>query len=318
MTRVAPVFDLHAAYHMCALITRQRARNFYYGLRLTPEPRRSAIYSVYAWMRHADDLADSEADADAKASALADFVAQTHRAVGDGDGAPQDPPRDPVLRAFAETVRRYRLDEQDIHGLIEGLESDLRFESQHTAPDDEPMFADRAAFEEYCYRVASTVGRVCVRIWGLVDGGGEAEAMRLAVERGLAFQTTNILRDFREDFDGDAGSGGRVYLPAEVFKRHGVTPRQLRAWDDPDRCRALVVEVGGWARSWYESSSALDAMILPECRPAIRAMTRIYRSLLDIILDDPARVAGDRRVRVKSWRKAAIALGAVREARSRA
>lgn len=310
MTRAPVRVDLDAAYRQCAMITRQRARNFYYGLRLTPEPKRSAIYSVYAWMRHADDLADSEQGVDAKARALRAFAERSRSAIESPEEAPTD---DAVLAAFAETVRRYRLDHADLDGLIDGLETDLRFELEGSARNGEPMFPDRAGFEQYCFGVASTVGRVCVRIWELQEGADEAEAMRLAVQRGLAFQTTNILRDFREDFDA-----GRVYLPEELFDRHRLTPAAVRAWDDPERCTALVEEAVGWARGWYESSAPLDRMIRPECRPAIRAMTRIYRSLLDIIAADPARVAGDRRVRVRSWRKAAIALGAVREARARA
>ena len=317
MTRAAPQTELEAAYRKCAEITKQRARNFYYGLRLTPEPKRSAIYSVYAWMRHADDLADSEAGGvgvDEKIRALRTFAGMTRRVLA-GDA----PATDAVQVAFAETFREYDLDDDDLEGMIEGLETDLRYEAESGAPEGEPMFADRAGLEAYCYRVASTVGRVCVRIWGLIEGADEAAAMRMAVDRGLAFQSTNILRDYREDFDGDdAGDGARVYLPADLFERHEVSPASLRQWGDPARCEALVQEVCGWARGWYESSSALDSMIVPECRPAIRAMTRIYRSLLDIIESDPARVAGDRRVRVKSWRKAAIAFGAVREARQRA
>lgn len=317
MTQAPASPELDAAYRYCAQITKQRARNFYYGLRLTPEPKRSAIYSVYAWMRHADDIADSEAGGDgvdAKLRSLRAFADTTRSAI-EARGVIDDP----VLRAFAQTVRTYSLDDRDIDGMIEGLETDLQFELEGAARNGEPMFADRAGFEGYCYRVASTVGRVCVRIWGLIDGADAHEALRLAVERGLAFQATNILRDFREDFDGtDAGDGARVYLPGELFERHTLSPAQLRAWDRPDRCEALVREVCAWARGWYASSAPLDQMIEPECRPAIRAMTRIYRSLLDIIEADPSRAAGDRRVRVKSWRKAAIAFGAVREARQRA
>lgn len=314
MTRALPANDLDAAYRHCAAITKQRARNFYYGLRLTPEPKRSAIYSVYAWMRHADDLADSDAGGqrtEARLRALRVFADRTRRAL-DQQTADRD---DPVLAAFARTVRDYAIQERDIQGMIEGLETDLRSELHAAALSGKPMFPDRPAFEQYCFRVASTVGRVCVRIWGVIDGADEEHALRLAVQRGLAFQTTNILRDFREDFDQPGA--GRVYLPEDLFHRHELTPAQLRAWERPEKCAALVDEVCTWARRWYDASAPLDTIITPECRPAIRAMTRIYRSLLDIIQDEPSRVAGHRRVRVRSWRKAAIALGAVREARLR-
>lgn len=312
MTPSVPAGELEAAYRRCALITRQRARNFYYGLRLTPEPRRSAIYSVYAWMRHADDIADADTPAvsiDDRLRSLHDFAERTRGVIHDS-GSEHD---DPVLAAFARTVKDYGLDDDDIRGMVEGLETDLEFERDAGAAHGRPMFDDRAAFERYCFRVASTVGRICVRIWGTVPGVDEANAMELAVLRGLAFQTTNILRDFREDF-----VAGRVYLPRDLFERHELTPGDLRAWNDPARCGAMIREACAWAADWYETSAPLDAMITPECRPAIRAMTRIYASLLGIIDNDPARVAGERRVRVTSWRKAVIALGAVRGARLRA
>src|SRR5262249_32889183 len=98
---------LRQAYAECARTVRDRARNFYHGLRLTPEPRRSAIYSIYAWMRAADDLADAPVSAPERRRMLAEFRARTERVLrGDQPGA--DAPR--FWPAFGTTTASYPID----------------------------------------------------------------------------------------------------------------------------------------------------------------------------------------------------------------
>jgi len=296
---------LAEAYQACARITRDCARNFYYGLRLTPEPRRSAIYSVYAWMRRADDQVDSAADLPTKAARLGEFTTTALRMLA---GEPLGPGEaDPVWLAFRETVRHYRLDHADIRRLLKGLETDLTAEHE-AANSVAPILICRTAddLREYCHCVASTVGLICVAIWGLRDDSLAAEARRLAIERGQAFQMTNILRDFAQDYDE-----GRVYLPVEDFDRAGLTPSELRDWSRPEVCMAFVQSQAAWARGRYQESAPLDAMIDPACRPALGAMTSIYSSLLTVIEKQPGRIVSGSRIRLPSAHKAGIALGAL-------
>lgn len=298
-TRVAPPPGTNEAiadaYRVCAEITRDRARNFYYGLRITPEPRRSAIYAIYAWLRHADDEADDAAAAPRSASHLARRRAGLERLLR-GEPAPAEP----VWIALADTLRRYPVDPQDLVEMLDGLDEDTRHGG----------YATRADLERYCRRVASTVGLICIAIWGLRPGVDQARARELAVRRGVAFQLTNILRDFAEDYDA-----GRVYLPEEVFRRHGLTPEQLRRWTDPQRCDAMLGELAAWARAEYDACLPLDAMIDPACAPTSRAMLCIYSGLLRKIEQRPERVVGADRIRLHAAHKAAIALGASFRAR---
>lgn len=282
------------AYRVCAEITRDRARNFYYGLRITPEPRRSAIYAIYAWLRHADDEAD-DAVASKSASHLARRRAGLERLLR-GEPAPAEP----VWIALADTLRRYPVDPQDLVEMLDGLDED----THHGG------YATRADLEQYCKRVASTVGLICIAIWGLRPGADIEQARALAVRRGVAFQLTNILRDFAEDFDN-----GRVYLPEEDFQRRNLTPEQLRRWAEPDRCAALLRDLCAWARAEYDACLLLDAMIDPACAPTSRAMLRIYSGLLRKIEQRPERVASEVRIRLHAAHKAAIALGASVRAR---
>jgi phytoene synthase len=293
----------------CRAVTRARARNFYWGLRLTPEPRRSALFAIYAWMRAGDDAADDPGEMAERRARLSRFESATRSLLwGEGDGAA---PSGGCWPGLAWAVNTYGIDRRVLEDMMAGLREDLE---PPRATDDghgggaASAYEDDEALDGYCERVGSTVGEACVSIWGLDPKRdtpeGRAEAMRLARVRGIAFQRTNILRDFAEDLAGDPP---RVYLPASAFAAHGLTPVQLAAWSDDACCRALAGEQIGLAVRAYERSEALERMIRSDCRPVLRAMTAIYRGVLDRLERDPRRLAGER-VRLSAWRKAAIAV----------
>ncbi len=285
---------LRDAFAECARITRDRARNFYHGLRLTPEPRRGAIYSIYTWMRAADDLADEPTPAAQRRDKLAEFRATTERLLA-GEAPKADEPE--WLAAFAATCASYPIDPIIFTEMLEGLEEDL----EHLGyPSDD-------ALALYCYRVAGTAGLACLWIWGLKEGVDAARARDLALHRGQAFQRTNILRDFAQDFDEKPA---RIYIPADCLATHGITADDLRNWRDDARCTALMREQVRITRAHYAASSELESMIDPTCAPTLWAMTRIYSGLLDLIEQDPSRIAGDKRIRLAGAKKASIALGA--------
>lgn len=289
--------QLAAAFAECLRITRERARNFYYGLKLLPEPRRSGVFAIYGWMREADDCADDGGDIAFRREALTKFAATTRAALG----GTIDQSASPMWLALAATVNSYRLDPRLLLDTLDGLAEDL----------DHAGYATDADLEQYCYRVASTVGLLCVGVWGLRDGLSEADAGRvreLAIARGQAFQLTNILRDFASDYD-DAPS--RVYLSRESFERMGLTPPQLRDWSQPERCERYVLAQAQRARDYYLASADLDKLIAPDCVPTLWAMTRIYSGLLDVIAADPRRVVAGPRIRLSGVRKTAIALRAM-------
>ncbi len=291
-----------ASYAGCVEVVRTRARNFYYGLRLTPEPRRSAVYAIYAWMREADDRVDAHADPAVQRRELDAFRARTFAALREsnqgGDAHDQaGDAHDGFWPALAHAVRTYRVPHEYLHDMLDGMDEDIGHAGYDTLDQ----------LERYCYRVASTVGLVCVRIWGLRAGVDAEAAGEMARRRGLAFQLTNILRDVGQDYDA---SPRRVYVPADMLARHGLAAEDLRLWRDPARCRTAVMELATRARDHYEASAGLEDLIDPGCRPTLWAMTRIYRGLLDIVLDDPARVVGTRRIRLSGYQKVYIALRA--------
>ena len=283
------------AFAWCRDVTRRRARNFYYGIKLTPEPRRRAMYALYAWTRRADDIVDDDTDDSGnRLDRVRAFLGDTDRAL-DGE-LPDD---SPLWIALRDVASRYDLAREDFHAMIDGQLEDLADHVHYSTFDDLRLF---------CYRVASTVGLMCISIWGYDDPA----ARDLAIDRGIAFQLTNILRDYREDYDRQ-----RVYLPLEDFHRHDLTPADVRTWSHPQRCSAFMGEQADRAAEFYRRSASLDAMITPSCRPSLWAMTSIYRELLTRIRRDPSRVVLGGRVRLNPWRKATIAIQAKRLGRVR-
>lgn len=275
--------SLARSFDYCRALTRRCARNFYYGMKLTPEPKRSAMYAVYAWMRTADDLTDD----DHNPRKIEQFAAATDRALAGGLVDAADTLHAQMWPAVCDVFGRYPINRDHLHAMIDGQRSDLRDLHVETFDD----------LRRYCYRVASTVGLVCVSVWGH-DGHADVEVW--AEQRGVAFQLTNILRDLRED-----ASSGRIYLPAEDLRRFGYSADHLAAGIANDGFDALMQFEINRARGFYEQSAPLDEHISPDCRATSTTLCRIYRELLERIAANPRKVLTER-VRVPAVKKLAI------------
>lgn len=284
-------FTLQQSNAYCHEVTRTRARNFYYGMKLTPEPKRTAMYAVYAWMRLADDLADEAGEADAKIQRIEQFRADTLAVL---DGKPVGD--DPVWPAIADTVKRYNIPLEYLHAMIDGQILD-----QHKT-----RYATFDELYDYCYKVASVVGLTCITIWGF-DGGEETR--QLSEWRGIAFQLTNILRDVREDAERD-----RVYLPAEDFDVHELTPSMFLFNPQPEALEGLQATIDR-AADYYRKSAPLDRYVHRDGLACLWAMSRIYHGIFRKIARRPVQVLTDHRVRLSSATKAAIALRSQLKAR---
>ena len=278
------------ALRACEEITRTQARNFYHGLRLLPSGMRMSLYAVYAWMRVADDIADEDGVPSDVRRARLDALAQSTREALAGR-APAD---DDVLTALAWVASRTELPAHEFAAAIEGQRMDL-----------EPrVYATFAETELYCDRVASTVGRICLSVWGLREGADPARARALSTKRGVAFQLTNILRDVREDL-----ARGRCYLPADELAAHALDAASLVAWREPDACGRFMRAQCARARRHFDESAALDAMVSKDARATIVAMSEIYRGILGKIERDPEKAMRER-VRLSTLAKSWIAVRA--------
>lgn len=297
----------------CAEITRREARNFYYGLRLLPKGKRAALYAVYAWMRVIDDIADADGvDDNERSAGLARVEARTREVIarkgadaiargvdaiarGAGDGEQRE---DAVFQGLCAVLRDYPVHGVEFLAAIEGQRMDL-------APR---AYADYEQTELYCDRVAATVGRICLDVWGVKADVDVDIARELSTKRGVAFQLTNILRDIREDH-----ARGRCYLPADELAANGITVDDLLAWSDANnadaRCARFMHIQCARAQRIFAESAALDAMVSPDAVATIGAMSAIYREILRKIAVDPRRALA-RRVRLSALEKSWIALRA--------
>jgi phytoene synthase len=258
----------------CAALTKREARNFYYGLKLLPQGKRSAMFALYAYMRLVDDIADGQEGVNLanRSEALDAWSEATQTALSGGR------PNDGHLLwpAFAEMVNQHGVPHHVFQDVIAGQRQDL----------ESPVFHTFEELKEYCYRVAGVVGIASIYIWGF-NGGPETES--LAIDRGVAFQLTNILRDLREDADR-----GRVYLPRNELRTAGVTEEQLHSATAGDGFGGLMCQQISRASSFYERSSSLETRISADCRPTLMAMTQIYHGILQKMSADPVRVLRQR------------------------
>lgn len=281
--------SLKRSYDFCREIAKSRAKNFYYSFIVLPAERRRAMCAVYAFMRYCDDIVDEETGEADKENRLNVCRESLDRAY---DGPPADAcgetPADVrgLLPAFRDTVGRYDIPRAYFDAIIDGAQMDLTVTRYATFED----------LYQYCYRVASAVGLVCIHIFGF----NGAEAKKHAESCGIAFQLTNILRDLRED----AGMG-RIYLPQEDLDAFGYPEERLRNGLLDDSFRRLMEFQVERARSYYDAALPLLPQVQSSSRACLAAMIGIYRACLDEI---PRRQYDvySQRIGLSPWKKISI------------
>ena len=216
---------------------RAKTSSFYLAMRILPKPQRQAMYEVYSFCRQVDDIADEGGSRTTRHAAL-----ERWRSDIDAIYAGAEPKLG--LRELDVAVRQFGLRREDFHAVIDGMAMDVT--SDIRAPD-------WATLELYCDRVASAVGRLSVRIFGMPD----AEGLALADHLGKALQLTNILRDI----DEDAGIG-RLYLPREALHAAGIT-------------------------STVPSVVAADARLTSACAPVVDRVRRHFVAAREIMARCP-------------------------------
>jgi phytoene synthase len=275
VSRFAPTeSQLAVAYSVCRSITRSAARNFYYAFLVLPRSKRQALCAVYAFMRRCDDIADDPSlPPYERGQKLVSWLDALHRALS---GQPTD---EPVLLALTDAQARFKIPSELLDQLAYGTAMDVQEDrgdgdGQQTVTSE--LHVHYKTFEDlraYCYRVASVVGLVCIRVFGYRDSAAEPLAERL----GLAFQLTNIIRDVQED-----ATMGRVYFPEEDLAKFGVSPADFRATDAVRFAPLLAMEADR-AREFYRAGDELLPLIDEDSRPALWVLVTIYRRLLEKI-----------------------------------
>jgi phytoene synthase len=255
--------------------------SFYAAMRILPAEQREAMFQIYSFCRKVDDIADSDGPRPERLAALQQWR-------DDIDALYQGNP--PLrLRDYVAPVKKFDLKREDFLAIVDGMEMDVP--QNIRAPD-------MATLDLYCDRVASAVGRLSVRVFGMPHDDG----ILLAHHLGRALQLTNILRDIDED-----AALGRLYLPRECLLHAGITgdePARVAADRAlPKACTTLVAR----ARAHFEKADEVMARNRRRAVRAPRIMSKYYHAILDLLV---ARgfTAPRAEVRVDKWTRLAIVL----------
>ena len=249
--------ELDQAYEYCRRLTKERAKNFYYAFVTLPGRKRRAIYAAYAFCRLCDDATDDFTDAEEKQRLVAEQregLAKTYA------GAPEGQ----VFLAMEDAINTYHIPMEYLEDVINGVEMDI----------SKTRYSTFEELREYCYRVASSVGLICIEIFGYED----PSARDYAVDLGLAMQLTNILRDVEEDIGRD-----RVYIPQEDLDRFGCSEEDIFLKRINDSFRGLMRFQVERARDYFTRGKRLLPLLSAGSRACPAVLHGTYSRLLDRI-----------------------------------
>lgn len=242
--------------------------SFYYSFLFLPPERRHAITALYAYCREVDDVVDECADTGVARTKLAWWRDEIGKLYA---GSPQHP----VTRALEPAVTAYGLQQQHMLELIDGMAMDLEYN----------RYPDFDTLKLYCHHVAGVVGLMSASIFGYTD----KQTLEYALELGLAFQLTNIVRDVGED-----ARRNRIYLPLDELETFDVAEQDIQAARETANFQKLMTFQIDRALAHYDTAfSKLPAADRKAQIPGV-IMAGIYRKLLEEIRDDGCHVLKQR------------------------
>lgn len=284
--------QLMSSYAAVRRISRRSGSSFYRSFWLLPRAKRDAMSALYAFARVTDDLGDCDEPLALRRSWLQWWRQTTAmNLIGEGsqpirlaDGVENIPPNSSVdlvrhateiMPALRHAADRYQIPSRYLLEIIDGVMADQQ----------KNRFDTFEQLEHYCYLVASAVGIACLHIWGFRS----PLPMQAAVDCGLAFQLTNILRDVSED-----AARGRIYLPRQHYEQHGLEEDDLLNPRKDARLRCLLLDETRRAAELFDSGWRVWDSLHDDGRPMFSMMWRTYRKLLQRIIDDPDAVVSRR------------------------
>lgn len=257
--------------------------SFYYAFSLLPPQKRDAMNAVYAFCRTTDDIVDegNESD-DLKYERLRKWRIEFEKALKCQSNYQ-------LLNKVGSIIKQFNIPVEPFYELIVGMEMDLQ-KKRYIKFED---------LVEYCYRVASTVGLMCIEIFGYKHSSTKDYAVNL----GLAMQMTNILRDVKTDADN-----GRIYLPQEDLIKFNYTEKDiLDNIYNPEFISLMRFEADRAQGFFNKANGALDVED-KQALFAARAMQHIYQKLLHKLEREEFDVYS-KKIRINSFEKAAISVG---------
>lgn len=264
-------------------ISKKSRSSFYYAFNLLPEAKRDAMNTVYAFCRKTDDIVDENSDStDLKYEKLRRWRIEFEKSFsGHSEFS--------LLNKLGTTISKFNIPLDPFFELLKGMEMDLQ-------KDRYKSFED---LQLYCYRVASTVGLMCIEIFGYKH----PSTKQFAVDLGIALQMTNILRDIGKD-----AKNGRIYLPQEDLIKFNYTEKEIMSLVYNDNFRDLMIYESSRAKQYFNSATANLDLDDKKTMFAARAMQHIYYKMLENIIAADYDVFNND-IKVSKFEKVGIAVG---------
>jgi phytoene synthase len=237
---------------------RASGSSFYTAMRIMPRAQREAMFEIYSFCRKVDDIADDGGPRDQRLDQLRLWRSDID-ALYKGSAVSR-------AKSLAAPVKTFKLRREDFRAVIDGMEMDVVADIR--APD-------WAKLDAYCDRVASAVGRLCVRVFGMEEKAGIA----LAYHLGRALQLTNILRDIDED-----AAIGRLYLPREALQAAGITSSDPAAVLAHPRLGEACAEVVARAQGHFAEADRIMNKCARKTVRAPRIMRVAYGAILKALV----------------------------------
>ncbi len=264
-------------------ISKKSKSSFYYAFNLLPNDKRDAMNTVYAFCRQTDDIVDEGTEPDEiKFEKLRKWRIELEKSLkGHSDYM--------LLNKLGKTISQFNIPLDPFFELVKGMEMDLQKKRYLTFED----------LSIYCYRVASTVGLMCIEIFGYKN----PSTKDFAVNLGIALQLTNILRDIKKD-----SQNGRIYLPMEdLNKFHYSEQELLHATYNSNFADMMEFQVRR-AQEYFDKATLSLDLDDKAAMFAARAMQHIYYKILEKIVAADYDVY-EKNIKVSKFEKVGIAVG---------
>lgn len=264
-------------------IAKNSKSSFYYAFNLLPEDKRDAMNTVYAFCRQTDDIIDEGNESlEIKYQKLHRWRVEFQKSLtGQSDF--------PLLNKLIRIISKFDIPLDPFYDLIKGMEMDLQ-KNRYLTFDD---------LQLYCYRVASTVGLMCIEIFGYKH----KTTKDFAVNLGIALQLTNILRDIKKDLEK-----GRIYLPKEDMAKFNYSEDELVRYVYNENFRDLMAYEVRRAKTYFDAATSCLNLDDKRAMFAARAMQHIYYKMLNKIIEAEYDVF-NKNIKVSKIQKVGIAIG---------
>ena len=235
-------------------IVKKSGSSFYWGMKLLPEIKKRAMFSVYAFCRVVDDIADNSGTIKSKKTKLNDWKKKIDSIYNNNNK------NESILKELKTSIETFNLEKRDFISIIDGMLMDVKKKIQ---------FPSKTEFEIYCERVAVAVGYLSIKIFGLSGYEGKKYAYSL----GMAFQLTNIVRDFREDLDME-----RCYIPRSKLKKYGIKG-SLSNLDKTNKIQEVLQDILKDADKFFKKADKISKNLDKKKIIASELMKQFYKKI---------------------------------------